>query len=148
MTRYQAANMEIFIAEIDDLPKLLPQAEPLIQVVLDRIPPETNMQLIKRDLYKGKLQMIVAVEDDVLYGLALLNIVSYPTGYKLLDIPVVSGTRMEDWLVTGFGMIKDLARQNNCKETRGYSLRKGWFRKLNSDQLDFTSLYEVVSHKL
>lgn len=82
----------------------------------------------------------IAEADDKefkLLGIAITRVLRFPRR-DVLQIFLVSGERIDDWMKIGLDTIEAYARDKNCASMRGVG-RFGWKRKLKGHDLE-TSL--------
>lgn len=88
---------------------------------------ECTAEHLLQDLITQKCDLLCALSDikDRPLGICILQVVTFPSGKKVLEMPYISGDNMEDWLIEGFEVIKQIAKESGCKYVRGAG-RPGW----------------------
>lgn len=76
----------------------------------------------------------------------ILNTHIFPTGHRVLYIPITGGERMNEWLDDFMDLAHKIAISFNCVEIRGMSCRKGWLKALKKH--NWYSLHEVIGCKV
>lgn len=114
----QIFNAEQAIANWDRI-------EPMLARVLARFDYGSDPDDILLDVIHGRRQFW-AIND--LEGLAVVEICQLPK-FSVLDIPLLVGDNMGDWLKPLIDQLTQYAKASGCKYIDGFG-RKGWTRKL------------------
>ena len=110
------------------------QVEPLMQMPLDKtdvndyFTTEDILGLIKSTAF----QLWVVIKDDRIVTAIITQFSQYP-GCVTLDIPLVGGSHIDEWIDDVWEVLKEHGRQSGCEYIRGFG-RKGWTRKINDVQ--------------
>lgn len=111
-----------------DVPELWSKIEPFVERCL--LKTKRNKQYpswwVEDKLLDGYLQCWVNDDFDVVI-ITMLH--TFPSGYKALEIWLVCGTKIDEWLDSFFNTMKHFAKINGCSEIFA-SGRSGWQRKL------------------
>ncbi len=106
------------------------QAEPLIKTVVDKAPDDLAIEAIKDRLMRGATAMVTISDGTEIVALNVVTIETLDTGMKVMFIPITAGTRMDEWLTPFLDIAKKIAKDYDCTELRGLSVRKGWMKVL------------------
>ena len=107
-------------------PKVLPWLEKPIDLSHD----EVCISSLKDELKSGKQLLCTVSRDTDVIGVFTLDVRVFDSGLRAMYIPLVGGTEIDKWMERGFKIIEAIAKDYNCTELRGISVRKGWLRKL------------------
>lgn len=107
-------------------PKVLPWLEKPIDLSHD----EVDISALKNHLKQGNhLLCTISIDTDII-GVFTLEVRTFDTGLRAMYIPLVAGKDIHKWIDRGFKVIEAIAKDYNCTELRGISVRKGWMRML------------------
>ena len=109
-----------------------PQCEPLVAEVVKRVPDDIDISRTKDMLDTGEAMLIVISDGTEIVAINTLIVETLESGKRVLYIPITSGGRMAEWLDDFLELAKNIARELNCFELRGLSIRNAWLRKLKS----------------
>jgi len=71
-----------------------------------------------------------------------LEVVEYDSGLRALFLPFISGDGIAELLADCFEELKQIARQSDCTEIRGMSVRHGWMRILKP--MGWEPVHEII----
>lgn len=94
-----------------------------------------TVETIKSDLDIGNLQLFVAVENGEVFAACTTQIAEYPNAIWLCVVHC-GGSRLEEWLKLGYGVIEDWARDNGCIGVEIFG-RKEWARALDMEIIEY-----------
>ena len=103
---------------------------PMIQTVVDLVPTNFCINAQKEYLVTGEKVLIAVTEDEKLLAVITSEIQTFETGFKILYVPIVSGSRMREWMDDVMTVLISLAKQHGCKEIRGQGLKDSWGRTM------------------
>lgn len=103
---------------------------PLLKVIEDKSPEDVSIEVVKDQLRNGDTLLVISSRDSEVIAINILEVCTLDTGIKVLYIPITSGSEMELWLENFLDLAKVIAKDFNCVELRGLSVRNGWMRKL------------------
>jgi len=87
-----------------------------------------------------KMQCWVAGEGQI-DAVIITHIAVHPSGYRSLDVPLICGDGMRQWLKPLWKLLKAFAKANGCQEINGHG-REGWARVVNRlGKTDFEDEY-------
>ena len=134
--------MNIFIADIKDLPHHWPRCVDHISRACDSTNGEMTIATNRDSVMKGDSWLIV-VEDEYNNVLAAMtsHLMVCDTGLRILVIPSVGGDHMDEWADEFIDFVKQMRDMLLCDRIRGGG-RKGWLRYLK--QYGFREEYTVV----
>ena len=104
--------------------------EPILQRVVDCSHGELTCDAVKAKCKAGHTLMVCILKDTEMVAINTADIVEFDSGLRVMYIPITGGDYIDDWLFDSLEVGKALARDHNCTELRGLSVRKGWLRKL------------------
>ena len=119
-----------------------PLVLPLIQLVVEKAPDEVDVDIMKQALIDGQEWMVTISDGPEIVAVNILKIHVFDTGVRTLYIPIIGGSRMDEWMKPFLDMAHAAARDMNCTELRGIACRKGWLRKLKD--YDWYRVHEIV----
>ena len=105
-------------------------AAPILQRVVDCSHGELTLDAIKRKSKSGETLLVLILKGDEVVAVNTADIVEFDSGLRVMYIPITGGDYIDEWLFDSLEVGKALARDHNCTELRGLSVRKGWLRKL------------------
>jgi hypothetical protein len=118
-----------------------------VEPVLDRVVKVSNRELtldgIKGRCINGKNLLVTVCAGKEIIAVVVLDVVEFESGLRALYIPVVGGENMNEWLADSFEVAKAIAKDFNCTEVRGLSVRKGWMRVLT--KMNWQVITTVIS---
>jgi len=106
------------------------QVEALILDVVEKAPDDISVSHTKKQLEAGEVLLVTISDGAELVAINVLNVSTLDTGLKVLYIPITSGTRMDEWLDDFMVVAHQMAKDYECTQIRGLSVRKGWLKKL------------------
>ena len=127
---------------------LWPEVSKLLLPVINVSGNELSLDSVKTTVLNNKSTLIVVTKEDTMCGVTTLEVQTFDTGLKVLYIPIIGGSSIDEWGEQFFCMCKDLALQSGCSELRGMAARTGWLRKLKQHDLHWESCYEVIKYNL
>jgi len=104
--------------------------EVILQRVVDCSHGELTIEHIKRKCKSGDMLLVAILKGDVIVAVNTADVVEFDSGLRVMYIPITGGDFIDEWLFDSLEVAKALARDYNCTELRGLSVRKGWLRKL------------------
>ena len=128
------------VQQLEELSSKYKQIQPLLKKALTKAP-EYNEEAVLAKVLNGTSQMWLA-EDDELLGITITEGVQYPE-YLALNIHLLGGTRLKEWMEIGLEKIQQFAKDSGCKEI-SLSGRKGWEKLLK----DFTATRTILTKRL
>lgn len=98
------------------------------------------MSTVYKALKEKECQLWI-VRDEVIRGVVVTEIYTYPTGLKAVNVLFVAGDWIDMWIHL-WERVEDWAKANGCTvaEFRG---RKGWFRKLDWKEVGIEMVKEI-----
>ncbi len=110
-----------------------PKVKTDLQRVVDRAPDELSLDSIYEHIVNDKIMLVVISDGDEVVACTTFETITFPTGFKVLYVPVIGGNRMDEWKEEFLEFCHVVAKNLKCKEIRGLAARKGWLRKLELD---------------
>lgn len=110
---------------------MYPLVEHHFERVIEKAPNEISHETIKANLTSGNQMLITMSDGSEVVAAAVVNKYVFETGYSVLIIPILGGSRMDEWLDRFIDMTQAIARDLGCAEVRAIG-REGWERKLHS----------------
>jgi hypothetical protein len=132
--------MNIIVVPADQIEFHWPEIAKLLQPVIDVSFGEVTLEGIYNRLMDGQEILIGVFDSTKLVCACVLGITQFETGKRVLQMPYVGGNGMEEWLVDGFDLIRQIAASTGCSHIRGCG-REGWGRVL-PDLKRIRSIYE------
>ena len=121
-------NVAAIPANVIDL--IWDQVLPILDKVIAVSHQEVTAEGIKGRCLSGQNMMVTICEGNTIIAVTVLEVVAFETGLRALYIPIVGGSRMNEWLESSFEVAKAIAKDMNCTEIRGLIVRPGWFKQL------------------
>lgn len=132
--------MNIIVVPTDQIDFHWPEIARLLQPVIDISFGEVTLDGIHDRLMNGQEILIGVFDGPKLVCACVLGITQFETGKRVLQMPYVGGTGIDDWLADGFGLIRQIAESTGCSHIRGCG-REGWGRVL-PDLKRIRTIYE------
>lgn len=107
-----------------DVESIWPFVEPLVQRVIDRFDMGYQSEHILEKLKARDQQLWLCGSK----GIATTEI-TRTAEFGVLGVPIVAGDDMNEWLDDLFNVLRNFAKQHDCKFLEGYG-REGWVRQL------------------
>jgi len=104
--------------------------EPILQRVVDCSHGELSCDGVKRRAKAGTTLLVAICKDDKIVAVNTGDVVEFDSGLRSFYIPITGGDFMDEWLVDSLEVAKALAKDFNCTELRGISVRRGWLKAL------------------
>lgn len=108
------------------------QIAPLIQKVVMVSHGDIGVIETVDDLISGGTSLIIVTDGAEILAVITYRVRVFETGLRVLELPIVGGVRMADWLTPFMEFILSIAKQLECTELRGYAVRDGWMRVLEN----------------
>lgn len=128
------------------VPHMFPKAAPFLQKAIDKAPNDLSLESVKQDLLSGNSMMVTISDGEDIVAVNTLTVSTYPTGHKVLYIPITGGERMDEWLDRFMELVHAVARDYECDEIRGMACRKGWLRALKDH--DWYDIHMIIGCKV
>ena len=112
------------------VPIVWARVAPMLQLPCDMSHNETDIESVYARLMAGDSLLTLVSKGTEIVAAITLNVVTFDTGLKALYLPLVSGKYFDQWCDRYFKVVCAIAKDLNCTELRGISVRKGWLRKL------------------
>jgi len=109
---------------------------------------DISIDTVKAALLSGEAFMIIVKDGTEIIAANVLHTIVYPTGHRVLSLPIIGGSRMVEWMDDFSKMTHSLARTLGCKELRGFSQRKGWLKFLNDHDQPWYGIHELIGCKV
>ena len=122
------------------------QVEPLIDKVVEKAPGEIVTSLVKERLLANDELLMLVSEGDKVIAANVVTVRTLDSGVRALYIPIVGGSRMNEWMSDFLSQVELLAKDYNCTELRGLAARKGWLSKLKP--YGWEEVYTTVRYKI
>ena len=103
---------------------------------------ETTEASLKQRVKMGEVNVVLALKKGDPKLAFTLEITEYDSGLRVLSLPFISGAGIAELLSDCFEDLKKIARQSNCTEIRGMSVRRGWMKILKP--LGWEPVHEVI----
>jgi len=106
------------------------QVKPLIERVEEKAPLDVVPSVIKEKLRLGHNLLVTISRKSEIVAINIMSIEELDSGTKVLYIPITAGEEMDLWLEDFLDVAKAIAKDYNCTELRGMTVRTGWLAKL------------------
>jgi len=106
------------------------QVEPILQRVVDRVPDDLTMFAIQKRLMSGQQMMVTVSRGADIIAVNIIEVKVLDSGKRTLYLPIIGGDEFDAWSDQVMDVAKAIAKDYNCTELRGMSVRKGWMHKL------------------
>lgn len=117
---------------------------PLIQKVIDLVPDNFDTHVQQQYLVNGEKTLLVVTEDEKLIAVITAEITIFETGTKILYVPIVSGSRMKEWMEDVMIVLKNIATLEHCTQIRGQGLSRAWMKKMAKYGLkEISTIYKI-----
>ena len=131
----------IFAVEAKNITLIWSDVRPILEKVLKYNEHTYDMAKVCNDLVSGK-QILLCIKDDEEYLACIICDAVEDDGKKILHMPIVCGTRMNEWIDLAHETVPKLAR------TLGFDMittkgRKGWTRVLK--KYGYDEMYTMLS---
>jgi len=104
--------------------------EPIIKRPIDLSHDEVTLEVAKETLMNGGIMLVVITKKAKIIAINTLEVRTFPTGKKVLYIPLTGGDDLDCWMDTFIKTATQIALGYNCTHLRGLAVRDGWLRKL------------------
>ena len=118
--------------------------EGYIKGATDRSNGESTSDNVKALVKSGANQLLLVTNDAAILAAITLEVRTFNSGLRVLNIPMVGGTNIKLWIGGFMKAARHIAVQNGATEIRGYMARKGWSRFLKT-QDKWAPVHEVMS---
>jgi hypothetical protein len=111
------------------------QVEAKLGPVIARSRGRWDMNYLIKSLVTGEQQLWIAMTNDddaFIDGVAVTELITYPTGLKMLAIRYIGGENMNDWVWPGLDIMDRFARDAECQGIEA-SARFGFWKWLEGD---------------
>ncbi len=102
------------------------ECKPILNKVVRLAEEEISLKTIREALLRGDQLMIAVLDKNKIVAVNILETLTFATGLRVLNIPIVAGERMSEWAERFLNICTILAKDDNCTELRGMAVRKGW----------------------
>lgn len=119
-------------------PKCIKHFERVVKIC----PNDFTIASIAKSVYSGNYSLVTMSEGDKVIACAIVEINTLDSGYKILAIPLVAGTKMSRWAARFLNICHIVAREQGCDSLQGYAARKGWLKYLEKSgwKQEFTTV--------
>ena len=128
-----SSNSASFIIVPDDLTQFyLEQAQHLIKTLVKKFSKELTIDHINKKILSGDYTMIAIIDECEIRYMMLTNVFTFPTGYKILNVPHSMGRNpfaYADQIMAG---IMKVAKATGCSQIRGKGVRPGFAKVLEN----------------
>lgn len=122
------------------------QMLPMINLVIEKAPDDLVAETIKSRCVNGHNMAVIVYEEGVILAVNILDVRELDSGMKVLYVPVIGGTRLDEWSAEFMTILKQAAKDYGCEELRGMAVRKGWMTKLKP--LGWEEMFTTVRCKI
>jgi len=106
------------------------QIEPHVERVVNASAGEITVESVKQRALSGRSTIVAVVKGDEIVAVNTIEVTTYDSGLRCLEIPVVGGHEAFEWGPDFLEMCNQLAVQQGCQEMRGFSTRTSWLKVL------------------
>lgn len=121
--------------------------EQYVQNTADVSNSEFSAESIKIGLINGQQLLGLVTEHEEIVAIFTMEKKVFDTGLTALYVPIIAGTRVEDWFDEAIDFAAMMAENMGATELRGLSVRKGWSRFLHK-RGDWKDVHTVLSLQL
>ncbi len=101
----------------NDLPKLWPQLEPMIKEACAWSAGQFNVIGIVNGILSGEYRLAAFFDRNTITGMMVMTVSEFPTGKRILDIMLASGSALKEWLHHQT-QLDDYAKSFGCSTIR------------------------------
>ncbi len=118
------------------------ELEPLIMLPLERTGAIADFLAsdILAGIKAGTMQCWAVRDDSKIIAAIVTHAITTPQR-KILNVWLVGGSRMNEWVDKVWLSLKEYGRDTGCTAARGFG-RKGWIRRLEDD-IDYSVMWSV-----
>ena len=107
------------------------QVAPLLQKVVDESHGDITLASTKNRLMRGEAWLLAVSDGPEIIAAITAEVLVVESGKRILMVPMVGGSRMDEWLDLLHDQLKQIKQESLCDEIRGAG-RPGWVRALKS----------------
>jgi len=122
--------------------KCVPHLEALIPMSYGQY----TVESVKERALRGATTLILVIDGEDVVAVNTIQVDVKESGLRVLELPLTSGSRLDEWEGPFITLMKALAKEQNCTEIIGYAARKGWIRRL--EQYGFTEAQTIIRCEL
>jgi hypothetical protein len=111
------------------LGKLWPKIQPLFDQVVEVSHNTLNTNVMRNRIYNGSNILLAVCDGDDVIAILTVNFYTNDNGMRVLEVPAISGARMEEWAEDAIGLLLQLKEQHACDSIVGLG-RPGWQKYL------------------
>ena len=127
------SNSASFIIVPDDLTQLyLEHAQGLIASLVKKFDKELTVEYINNKILNRDYTMIAIMDMQEIRYLMLTNIFTFPTGYKILNVPHSMGRNPHNYAEQIMEGVMKVAKVAGCSQIRGKGVRPGFAKILKT----------------
>lgn len=104
---------------------------PHLQRVVDVAHGEITLETVKNRLISGKSLLVTISQGDQIIAINTLELRVMDSGLRAMFIPITGGDDLDGWMPQFLVMANAIAKDYQCTELRGLSVRAGWMKKLS-----------------
>jgi len=109
---------------------------------------ECSLDSIYDDLMNNKETLLLVFNNWKLIAVSLIRIITYSTGYRVLNISSISGGGdIEHWGNDLLDYVNNIALSEGVTEIKAVGIRKGWLRYFKNNT-SIENTYNVFSYKV
>jgi len=122
-----------FIIVSEDLVQFyLEQAQHLIKTLVKKFNKELTVDYINKKILSGDYTMIAIIDECEIRYMMLTNVFTFPTGYKILNVPHSMGREPFKYAEQIMDGIMKVAKATDCSQIRGKGVRSGFAKILKN----------------
>lgn len=110
-------TLSVAVVNPNDMPKLWPQLEPLIEEACRWSNGQFNVLSVVNGVLDGALRLAVFFEKDKVQSALVLTVSEFSTGRRILEVLLASGTAMREWMKLE-DELTAYAKANGCHAVR------------------------------
>ena len=107
------------------------ECTPFLEMVLAKAPEDIGLDKVYNRCLSGDTMLVIITDGSEIIAVNTLEVRELDSGNKILFLPIIGGSRTEEWQDRFIDLAHEIARHHDCIELRGMAVRKAWLRKLS-----------------
>lgn len=98
MTTVEAPALTVRLIDPNELPKVWQQVQPLLTEACSWSEEQFNLASVVDGTLDGSFRLAAFVEGDKIQSILVLTVSQFPTGKRILEVLLASGSAMKSWM--------------------------------------------------
>lgn len=124
--------------------ELWPQIKPLFDKVVAVSHNTLNTYVMRNRILDGSNILLAAIDDKEIIAIVTVNFYVNDNGMRVLEVPAISGDRIEEWAEQVIEVLLQLKKERTCDYIVGLG-RAGWERYLK--RYGFKPIMTVMAYE-